>query len=102
VLSSLNGHEISSYFDFICSGDEVARNKPDPALYALALKKSGIQADECLALEDTSVGVKSAIDAGLVCCAIRNDYAPDHDLSEATIVVNNMEEARCWIRDNYL
>ena len=101
VLFSMQGHGIGEHFDFLCCGNEVARNKPDPALYKLALRKSGFQADECLAIEDTNVGVQSAIEAGLVCCAIQNDYAPDHDLSEATVVVSNMAEAQRWIEDSF-
>lgn len=101
VLSSLNGHQITPYFKFICCADEVAQNKPDPAIYKLALEKSGFQADECLAIEDTNVGVQSVIEAGLTCCAIRHEYAPDHDLSMASVIVHNMAEARQWINANY-
>jgi HAD superfamily hydrolase (TIGR01509 family) len=102
ILTSLDGHDIGGYFDFLCGANEVARNKPDPSLYLLGVEKSGFQVDECLAIEDTKVGVKSAIEAGLACCAIRNDYALDEDLSTATVVVNNMGEARRWVETNYL
>ncbi|MGB0849407.1 MAG: HAD family hydrolase [Thiolinea sp.] len=101
VSRSLQGNQISGYFDFVCCAEDVAHNKPDPAVYTLALERSGFKADECLAIEDTNVGVQSAIEAGLVCCAIRNDYAPDHDLSQATVIVNNMTEVRDWVRATY-
>ena len=101
VMSSLDGHGLTGYFDFICSGDEVTQNKPDPAVYLLALEKTGFHADECLAIEDTVIGVDSALAAGLTCCAIRSDYTANHDFSMADVTVNSMEEARQWIVARY-
>ncbi len=101
IMSSLNGHQLTKYFDFICGGDEVEHNKPDPAVYRLALKKSGFNADQCLAIEDSVVGVQSALGAGLAVCAIRSEYTVTHDFSMATAVVGSMEEAQAWIIENY-
>lgn len=97
VSSTLKGYQLESYFDVITTGEDVKKSKPDPAVYLLALKKLGLQASECIAIEDTENGIKSAISAGLSCLAVRNDYSSSHDLSAATKIFNSMGEARAWI-----
>jgi beta-phosphoglucomutase-like phosphatase (HAD superfamily) len=64
-----------SYFDDIVTGDDVTETKPAPDLYLLALRKLGLSADECFALEDTHVGVSAAVAAGIRCLAVPSQYA---------------------------
>ncbi len=56
---------LSGYFQQITSGQEVALGKPKPDIYLLALKKLGLTAEECIAFEDSEMGARSAIAAGL-------------------------------------
>lgn len=49
-----------SHFDFVITGDLIHKGKPDPEIYELALKTIGVSANECIAIEDTYVGVLSA------------------------------------------
>ena len=46
-------------------GDDVARPKPDPAAYRLALERLGAEPGRSLAFEDSRSGVAAARDAGL-------------------------------------
>ncbi len=100
LTSTLQGHHLEQYFDVITTGEDVANSKPDPAVYLLAMKRLGVKPNECIAIEDTENGIRSAIAAGLVCCAVRNDYSVGHDLSIATAVFNSMNEAKNWIINN--
>ncbi|MEX0653957.1 MAG: HAD family phosphatase [Phycisphaeraceae bacterium] len=59
-------------FDAIVTADDVARSKPDPASYMLAVQRLAakhpelaLQAGDCLAIEDTAAGLASAHGAGL-------------------------------------
>lgn len=45
-------------------GDEVARGKPDAAVYRLAAERIGIAPARCLAFEDSRNGARSALAAG--------------------------------------
>lgn len=101
VLSTLQGYKLEEYFDVITTGEDVTHSKPNPAVYLLALKKLGLQANECVAFEDTENGIRSAIAAGLVCCAIKNDYSMGHDLSIATEVFDSMGDAKNWVINHY-
>ena len=54
----------------ITGGDEVERGKPAPDVYLTSIKKlvtasGGVSVDDCVAFEDSEVGVKAARAAGL-------------------------------------
>ncbi len=51
-------------FDVTVCGDEVPANKPDPAPYRQAMEALGVDAASCVAIEDSRVGVTSALAAG--------------------------------------
>jgi len=65
--------EILSYFDFFVFGDEVDRPKPDPMIYHLAIKRSGLERENCLVIEDSLSGVMSAKKASLPVVQIFDD-----------------------------
>lgn len=67
--------EQAGVFTAVVTGDEVARPKPFPDPYLQAAAALGVDARNCVALEDSSTGARSALDAG--CTTIVLDgYAP--------------------------
>ncbi|QDP96766.1 HAD family phosphatase [Microlunatus elymi] len=54
------------------AGDEVSRGKPDPEPYLTACGKLGVQAQDCVAFEDSPPGARSAGDAGATVVVIEN------------------------------
>lgn len=77
---------LSARFSAVAAGDEVnGRTKPHPDLYALAVSRLGKAPARCLAIEDSSVGVRAAKAAGLVCAAYRNGSNTGQDLSAADL-----------------
>jgi HAD superfamily hydrolase (TIGR01509 family) len=65
VHALLRLHGISGLFDVVVTGEDVSRRKPDPEAYRLAVARLGLAAEECLAFEDSDVGVASATAAGI-------------------------------------
>lgn len=59
-----------SAFDVIVAGDDVLRGKPDPEPYLLAAQQLGVSPSNCLALEDSETGVRSAEAAGCLTIGI--------------------------------
>ncbi|WP_206192492.1 HAD family hydrolase [Scrofimicrobium canadense] len=57
-------------FDVIVTGDDVDSPKPHPEPYVRAAGLVGAQARDCIALEDSPTGVKSAMSAGCITVAI--------------------------------
>ena len=92
VASSSPIHHIShrlsqvgvfDYFSHITSGQEVARGKPNPDIYILAIEKLGISPEECIAFEDSENGARAAIAAGLKVVVVPDlkqpsDYVREH------------------------
>jgi beta-phosphoglucomutase len=54
----------------IVSADDVAKSKPDPQSYRLAVERLGVRAPRCVAIEDTAWGVQSALGAGVQVIAV--------------------------------
>lgn len=52
------------YFDSCVCGGMVKNSKPQPDIYLLASEKLGLKPCECIAVEDSPNGVKSAVNAG--------------------------------------
>ncbi len=48
------------FFDFTVCADEVEHGKPAPDLYARAADRLGVAPGECLAIEDSAAGTRSA------------------------------------------
>jgi HAD superfamily hydrolase (TIGR01509 family) len=78
---------------FVLAGDVVSAKKPDPAIYRLALEKSGLQAGQCVVFEDSHIGAVAAKAAGMHVVATTNRYTENEDLRMADAVVNCLGEA---------
>jgi beta-phosphoglucomutase-like phosphatase (HAD superfamily) len=59
------------------SAIDLPRGKPDPHVYALTLAEMGLPASRVIAIEDSPVGVESAVRAGLRCVWFLPGASPD-------------------------
>ena len=55
--------------DAIVTRDEIEHPKPDPEIYLVLAERLGVQPAECLVIEDSLPGVRSALAAGMRCVA---------------------------------
>lgn len=74
IQRHLSANDLLDSFDQLCSGYEVPNGKPAPDIYLYAASRLGLQATECLALEDSPAGIESAYRAG--CLPV---MVPDQD-----------------------
>ena len=51
--------DIAEYFDYLASAEELDYNKPHPAVYLHAAQQLGVNPTECLAVEDSVLGMIS-------------------------------------------
>jgi HAD superfamily hydrolase (TIGR01509 family) len=65
IQACLGSLDVLHHFEAFAGGDEVARAKPDPALYLLAASRLGVDPAQCIAFEDSENGAKAALAAGL-------------------------------------
>jgi HAD superfamily hydrolase (TIGR01509 family) len=71
---------LADRFVVTVSSEEVARGKPAPDVYLEAARLVGVEPDRCVAIEDSSNGVRAAAAAGMAVIAVPNQhYPPDQD-----------------------
>lgn len=68
----LEAHGLIDLFEVRVYGDDVEHAKPHPESYLLALERSGLQANEVIAFEDSQSGLDAARAAGLATIHIRS------------------------------
>lgn len=90
VLHVLEVNEIKDYYDVIVSGSQFKESKPNPEIYHYTAKKLGVKENECLVLEDSTVGIQAAYAAGMTVAALI-DTRFHFDQSLAHYQVNSVE-----------
>jgi HAD superfamily hydrolase (TIGR01509 family) len=85
--------ELAAYFDATVSSEEVAHGKPAPDVYLEAARRLGSDPVRCVAVEDSSNGLRAAAAAGMRVIAIPNRaYPPDPDaLALADVVLESLD-----------
>jgi HAD superfamily hydrolase (TIGR01509 family) len=74
----------------VFAGDIVARKKPAPDIYLLALDWLGLPAARVVVIEDSRNGLVAATSAGAPCVITVNDFTAGEDFSEAALVVSSL------------
>ena len=65
---------LTDAFDFIATGDDIDRGKPDPQIYQLVASELETAPEDCLVIEDSPAGVRAALDAGMHCFAVTTPF----------------------------
>lgn len=92
VTGHLERFGLFTYFDSLKSRDDVARTKPDPALYLMSLQALGVEANQAIALEDSPNGVLAAKRAGIFCVAVPNPVTRHLSLDLADLQISSLAE----------
>ena len=83
------------FFAAVCGGDEVARGKPEPDIYLLAVERLGVKAATTLAFEDSGHGALAAIAAGLGVVVVPDLKAPEPAWQTRSVAVLDSLDAAC-------
>lgn len=76
----------------LVAGDMVRRKKPAPDVYLHVLSDLGTDSGESVAIEDSAIGISSAIASGMPVVATQSHYTRGEDLDAARIVVDSLGE----------
>lgn len=94
LLQRLN---LFDYFSLVILGEELARTKPDPLPYKVALHKLNCAADEAIVFEDSEAGIQASRAAGIFTVGITTSLAADTVLSHgADLAVADFQDSRIW------
>lgn len=87
------------FFDAVADCIEAGAGKPDPAIFLLAQKKLCIAKENCVVIEDSTIGIKAALAAGIACIAFsgpgsehQDQSAADWSISRFTEIIEKLEE----------
>ena len=90
LLQAAYGSEGMGLFEVICAGDSVPAKKPAPDIYLSALEQLGLNADECIAIEDSRNGLLSANAAGIPTIITPGVYTEDQCFDEAACIIEDL------------
>ncbi|MEU4109275.1 MULTISPECIES: HAD family hydrolase [unclassified Streptomyces] len=77
--------------DRIFSSQDVGRGKPDPDLFLYAAERMGVAPERCLVVEDSPLGVRAAVAAGMDVYGF-TAMTPPERLADATQLFSSMGE----------
>ena len=111
VTEVLNRAQIAEHFSLVIAGDDISLkgSKPSPDGYISAIARLNemypdlqLQADECIAVEDTFSGITAAKSANIPVVGVAHTY-PNHMLQRrATWVVDYLREVNFdWIGEKF-
>ena len=90
VFQALKNQLNRSNFSFIGNDKMVSNTKPKPDIYLKALSELNLEAQDCIAIEDTEVSMQSALAASIKCIGFPGAFAKDNDFSSAILVTDNL------------
>lgn len=85
VQRQLQNCGVISFFEERITGEMVTHSKPNPEIYLMACKAIGLKPEECVAVEDSFNGIRSASAAGLCTIMVPDKVQPKKEI-----------EILCW------
>lgn len=82
VERQLKAVGVLDYFETLTCGDMVEHSKPNPEIYLMACKSLGLKPEECVAIEDSPNGIKSAFAANLHTIMIPDKIQPTEEIKK--------------------
>lgn len=84
----LSDCKLERYFSYTISGEELKESKPNPEIYLIS--RDALACDDCLAVEDSTLGIAAAKVAGIYTVALKQGFFMDQ--SKADIIINELTE----------
>ncbi|MBO4888685.1 MAG: HAD family phosphatase [Firmicutes bacterium] len=92
---------LSGYFDQIVGGDQIVHSKPQPDIYLKACEVLGMEPKDCLAVEDSPNGIRSAHAAGLIPIMIPDLVEPTEEMKRLSyLILQDLSELQKLIEND--
>jgi HAD superfamily hydrolase (TIGR01509 family) len=92
------GHDWQKYFSANGCGDIVPHKKPAPDIYNWVLTELKLAPHECIALEDSNNGLRSALAAGIKTYVTTNPYTHRQDFAGAAGVFEDLSDLHAFYK----
>ncbi len=94
----LDGLGVGGHFFQVYGGNSFDLKKPDPIGVAALMRETGIPADRCLMIGDSSVDIQTARNAGVASCGVTYGFQPETLADPAPDrLVDRLEELADWL-----
>lgn len=101
AVGILTQNGIDGFFDDMLFGDEIRNGKPAPDIYLKAVERAGVTAEECLVLEDSEAGIRSAHSAGIDVICVPDMKVPSEEyLAMAYRVLPSLDRVIGTLEEN--
>jgi HAD superfamily hydrolase (TIGR01509 family) len=90
------GKDWRKYFDSVGCGDIVPQKKPAPDIYHWVLDQLKLAPQDCIALEDSSNGLRSALAAGIRTFVTTNPYTHRQDFEGAAGIFDDLGDLEAF------
>ena len=97
VLSHLSRPNLTDFFDDVITGDMVVHSKPHPEIYEMACRAIHTAPVDCIAVEDSKNGIRSAFAAGMKPIMIPDQVQPDDET--AALLFKKYDSLLCLLDD---
>jgi beta-phosphoglucomutase-like phosphatase (HAD superfamily) len=93
VKHHLAAHDLAHRFHEIVAAGDYARSKPAPDPFLKAAERLGVDPRNCLALEDSFNGVRSASAAGMMAVMVPDLLQPTEEIRDlCALVVGSLHD----------
>ena len=82
VQRQLTNAGVIDFFESRTTGEMVEHSKPDPEIYLMACRSLGLEPQDCVAVEDSPNGIRSAHAAGLKVIMVPDKVSPTAELEK--------------------
>ena len=98
VRASLGPHSIVDRFHALITRDVQTHSKPHPEPFLKAAEALGVDPADCLALEDSHNGVRSAAAAGMMTVMVPDMLQPTEEMHSLCVrIARDLHEVRGWL-----
>jgi HAD superfamily hydrolase (TIGR01509 family) len=94
LLQCCFGAKCERIFDVMICGEDVVRKKPDPEVYVSCLAKLHVEPHQAIAFEDSGVGLRAALAAGLRTVVAPSTFTTHDNFSGASEVLADLAHFR--------
>lgn len=87
VVAELTNTNLIQYFDQIVGGDMITKSKPHPDIYLKACSLLSEEPSNCIAIEDSFNGIRSAYSANMKPIMVPDLVAPNSEMKEKSFII---------------
>lgn len=86
--------KLTRFMEFVLCEEDYPRAKPYPDPYLKGLDIFNAPPHEAIVVEDSQRGLTSALQAGIECVIVKNEFTASHDFSTATYRIDSLRDLR--------